>query len=182
MPSSYIISDLHFGHANVFKFSAGYRQGRTIEEHDAWLLDAINSTCNEKDQLWVLGDVAFSEVGLASFRKIRAQVRLLLGNHDQKFARELIESARTLEPSGRNWAGCLLSHHPLHPLCLAQHRRINLHGHLHQQAVLLESGRVDPRYINLSVEQLDAGKPINVEVLRDMVKVRKAQAEALQLW
>lgn len=36
MSKKWVISDLHFGHDNIVKFSRDYREGNNAEEHDEW--------------------------------------------------------------------------------------------------------------------------------------------------
>ena len=55
--STYFISDLHLGHRKILEYSPA-RGGKTIDEHDEWLVSQWNSVVrNKKDLVWVLGDI-----------------------------------------------------------------------------------------------------------------------------
>lgn len=43
MTEPFIISDTHFGHANVLEFERENRRGETIAEHDQWLVSQMHS-------------------------------------------------------------------------------------------------------------------------------------------
>ena len=54
---NYFISDLHLGHKNVLKFDN--RPFINIEEHDKTIIDNWNSKVNDKDDVYVLGDISW---------------------------------------------------------------------------------------------------------------------------
>jgi calcineurin-like phosphoesterase family protein len=84
----YFIADCHFGHENLVMTFPRYWPGTkelfaSIEEHDDYLIKAINGTVGAADELHVLGDFAWKTPG-----KYRAQIKckhiyLTRGNHDK---------------------------------------------------------------------------------------------------
>lgn len=81
----YFTSDLHLGHKNVIAHDN--RPFATIEEHDQHILSQL-ADLRIGDDLWVLGDVAFTRPSLAAFFDATAhlKVHLIRGNHDDKLA------------------------------------------------------------------------------------------------
>jgi len=58
------------------------------------------------------------------------------------------------------WKGfgdVIISHMPVHPSQLEYRANLNIHGHLHSHVL------PDPRYVNVSMEQLEGWKPISKE-------------------
>lgn len=80
MSRVYFHSDWHFRH----DFVARTRGFESAEDHDAALLDSINSTVTKRDHIWVLGDVFMGSVtqGLEAVARVNGIKHLVLGNHD----------------------------------------------------------------------------------------------------
>lgn len=148
------------------------RGGDTIEQHDEWLLEQINSTVKKRDVLWLLGDLAFSREGLEKVSKIRCQKHIILGNHDVYPVANYLKLG-TLRPGLWKYKGFWLSHAPIHKDELRG--KPNIHGHVHSQSIkklgidLTNPDQttevVDDDYINVCVEPLN-GKPISIEEIR----------------
>ena len=153
MSRVFFISDLHLGHKNILKFSGGFRYGETIEQHDQWIIDQINSAVKKRDILYILGDLAFGNENLTKLSKINGQKNLILGNHD-KGNMTLYTPYFQCIYGMKKYKGFWLSHAPLH----TQSRRglFNIHGHVHQNSV------PELDYINVSVEVLN-GVPLSYE-------------------
>lgn len=90
----YFIADTHFGHTNssgkgdIIKMMARVAPNGALftcqEEHDAHIIDRINSLVGPEDELIIVGDFAFRTP-----EKYRAKIKcrhlqLVLGNHDKK--------------------------------------------------------------------------------------------------
>ena len=153
-----IISDTHFGHANIAKFRDGFS---SAEQHDEFLFNSIINSVTKRDLLWILGDVCFTMDSFKYIKEIRKSVqslKIILGNHDNE---------RTTCPSISDYLdidvevhglvkykGAWLSHAPIHPVELRG--KFNIHGHVHYQSV------EDPRYVNVCCEVVDY-KPVNYQ-------------------
>ena len=84
----YFIADCHFGHEKMIMTFPRYRPGTkelfaSIEEHDDYLLDAINSVVGVDDELHILGDFALKKPGKYRMRIKCKHVYLTRGNHDR---------------------------------------------------------------------------------------------------
>ncbi len=156
--STFFISDLHFGHKNILKFAGDYRKGETIEEHDEWIIDNWNKTCNKRDLIWVLGDVAMDYSHLYKMDRLKGTKRLILGNHDSPDMKLYMPYFTEI------WGMCRykefwLTHCPIHPDEFRK-KKYNIYGHCHQNHI-----KNDPRYICVCVEQVN-GIPLNLDILR----------------
>lgn len=155
----YFMSDPHFGHHNILKFSR--TEFTDLNYHNEHLINQINKTVGQNDTLYILGDIAFSSQYQYLQRIVCNNIRIVLGNHDYpsklKTMQELLPNARfggVLELK-LNEHKCVLTHVPVHTSQLEFRWKYNIHGHLHQYYIK------DPRYINVSMEQLDDYKPIS---------------------
>jgi len=161
MSKKYVISDLHFHHKNILEYAKGLRSGTTMEEHDEWLIDQINSVVTKHDLLYILGDIAMNNKGLHLVKKIRGNKMLVRGNHDLCATKQYLEYFQEvhglLSYRGVFW----MSHSPIHPGSLRG--RFNLHGHVHQNSV------ADERYINCCVE-MTFGVPQSLDELFEKYK------------
>lgn len=179
--AKYVISDLHLGHKNVLKYAGPLRGGTTPDEHDAWIIDQINSCVTKHDLLYILGDVAFNLEHLKKLKRLRCkQLIIAKGNHDANNYRNYMDYFQEMVGicsfRGTFW----LTHAPIHPQELRG--RYNIHGHVHQNSILGPDGLPDTRYINACVE-MTYGVPQNLDKLferyYDEVCAHKAAIRAL---
>jgi len=83
----YFIADTHFEHEKLVMSFPRYRPGTTelfatIEEHDYYLLRAINLRVRPEDELFILGDFAWQKPGKYRMKINCRHVHLIRGNHD----------------------------------------------------------------------------------------------------
>jgi calcineurin-like phosphoesterase family protein len=154
MSNIFIISDTHFGHANILKFTDSTTGERirpmfnNVEEMDELMVECWNSVVNDNDIVYHLGDVYF-EHGHKVLPRLKGRKRLILGNHDNGKASYLQTNFQKI----LMWRmfpefNCVLTHVPLHESNMYK-VQYNLHGHIHQNPSPGE------RYINCSVEVQD---------------------------
>jgi len=159
MRKIYVISDTHFGHANILKFKAGdssyLRSFSSVEEMDTCMVDNWNSVVQPEDIVYHLGDVYFSR-GWENIKKLNGRKRLILGNHDNGKARYIQEGFQKV----MMWRmfpefNCVLTHVPI---IIPETARFayNVHGHIHQNA------SPTPFHINVSVEAINY-TPVELE-------------------
>jgi len=163
MSKTFLISDTHFGHANILTFKRNdgspLRDFPDIDYHDEYLIDQWNSTVQPEDKVYHLGDVGFRNFTVLGsiLARLNGTKVLIRGNHDnfklsqyQQYFKD-VRASHTLDKF-------ILTHIPIHTASVERWKG-NIHGHLH--ANVLD----DSRYINVSVEQIGY-KPINFEELR----------------
>ena len=165
MTNTFLISDTHFGHANIIKYCN--RPFSSTQEMDETLIENWNKVVKPQDKIYHLGDVYFGKgcKPEAILRRLNGTKVLIVGNHDhigdpiltKYFSR--IYMWRQLKEHG-----LLLSHVPLHPSALfvpiekGIHLK-NIHGHIHDQDSPKDK---TVTYVNISVEKTDY-KPISIE-------------------
>lgn len=172
MPSVFLVSDTHFGHAGVCRFlredGTKLRPWDNPEEMDEYMVKVWNETVKPTDKVYHLGDVVINRKALNILHRLNGDKVLIRGNHDifrddeyRKFFREL----RAYHVMN----GMILSHIPIHTESLGRFG-VNIHGHLHAQRVMVDNGYggrvIDPRYHCVCVEQTDFRPILFEDVLK----------------
>ena len=181
MPSVFLVSDTHFGHAGVCRFTRSdgctpLRPWDDAAEMDEAMVAAWNERVRPNDKVYHLGDVVINRRALPTLARLNGDKVLIRGNHDifrddeyRKYFREL----RAYHVMN----GMILSHIPIHPESLGRFG-VNIHGHTHANRVMVPlatSGvldRIDTRYHCVCVEQTPDFAPILFE---DVIKRIKAE-------
>ena len=189
MSNIWVISDTHFNHANILKFTDSntgdlIRGSRfaTVREMDDYMIERWNATVKPGDKVYHLGDVFFgyNDADYAYFQrmwpKLHGQKRLIVGNHDdiKYMARGGFFSKIYMWRMFPEF-GLLMTHVPVHQSNLriyveegdytegdagvVQKQFLNVHGHIHQNP------SPEGPYRNMSVEAIDY-TPVNIEDLR----------------
>ena len=186
MPSVFLVSDTHFGHFGVCKFTRNdgvtkLRPWDTPEEMDEEMVKRWNETVRPNDKVYHLGDVVINRKALKTLHRLNGDKVLIRGNHDIFRDDEYREYFRELR-AYHVMNGMILSHIPIHIESLGRFGT-NIHGHLHANRVkkicgvnvktntMIHSEEIDPRYHCVCVEQTDY-RPILFE---DVIK--RIQAE-----
>jgi len=164
----YIISDTHFGHSNIIKYSE--RNFLTLQEMNDTLIENWNKTVSKKDTIYHLGDFAFGKGNFSSHLeyveylvgKLNGKKILIKGNHDNKSTGWYIGRGFdiALDDGIILEERYLLTHKPmsLENKC----GFINIHGHTHQNNVC------GNKYYNVSVEQTNY-TPISLDRLKMII-------------
>lgn len=152
MRDIFIISDTHFSHENILKFTDDQgnliRSFTDVDEMDALMIDNWNKTVKDNDIVYHLGDVYFGK-GHKVLPFLKGRKRLVLGNHDNPKSEYILNNFQKI----MMWRmfpefNCVLTHVPVHESSLYK-VQYNLHGHIHQQKSPSE------QHINCSVEVND---------------------------
>ena len=181
MPATFLVSDTHFGHMGVCRFTRNdgvtkLRPWDTADEMDEAMVKAWNERVRPNDKIYHCGDVVINRRALPILDRLNGDKVLIRGNHDifrddeyRKYFREL----RAYHVMN----GLILSHIPVHEASLGRFG-CSIHGHLHANRVMkargvntktgeiLYSDEVDPRYYNVSVEQTDFAPILFEDVLK----------------
>jgi calcineurin-like phosphoesterase family protein len=170
MPSVWLVSDTHFGHAGVCRFmrSDGVTKLRPWDdpdEMDEAMISLWNDRVRSDDKVYHLGDVVINRRSLKTLTRLNGDKVLIRGNHDIFRDDEYRLYFRELR-AYHVMNGMILSHIPVHEASLGRFG-VNIHGHLHANRVLktrgvdartgeiLYSNEIDPRYHCVCVEQTD---------------------------
>lgn len=167
MPSVWLVSDTHFSHAGVCKFlradGSKLRPWESPEEMDEDMVELWNDTVRPNDKVYHLGDVAINRRGLNILHRLNGDKVLIKGNHDIFKLADYTKHFRDIR-AYHVMDKLLLSHIPIHPQQQGRFRG-NIHGHLHSNVVLDDSGKPDHFYANVCVERTGF-KPILFEEVR----------------
>jgi calcineurin-like phosphoesterase family protein len=156
----FAISDHHFAHNNIYRFTDDQGQrirpwAQSAEEADEMMIDAWNSVVNERDIVYNLGDVSITRKGLSLLSRLNGRVRLVGGNHDIFKLKDYLPYFEDIKGSykvGR----MIMTHYPIHPESIPHWCLANVHGHIHQNTVMkvnhLGERVPDVKYFNLSIE------------------------------
>jgi len=186
MPSVFLVSDTHFGHLGVCRFTRAdgvtkLRPWNSPEEMDEAMIRAWNERVRPTDKVYHLGDAVINRRALPTLARLNGDKVLIRGNHDIFRDDEYRQYFRELR-AYHVMNGLILSHIPVHSDSLGRFG-CNIHGHLHANRVrrprgvdaktgeILYSEEIDPRYYNVSVEQLPDFAPVLFEdVLKGIVE------------
>lgn len=184
MPTTFLISDTHFGHektCTVFKRADGspLRPFSSAEEMDEYMVKAWNDRVRPNDKVYHLGDVVINRKFLSVLGRLNGDKVLIRGNHDIFKMEDYTQYFRDVRGYDvKN--GMILSHIPVHVESLARFGT-NIHGHLHANRVMkmrgvdvktgevLYSDEIDPRYHCVCVEQTDFA-PISLEEVYERIR------------
>ena len=180
MPSVFLVSDTHFGHTGVCRFTRAdgvtkLRPWDPAEDMDEFMVKAWNERVRPTDKVYHLGDVVINRKALGIMRRLNGDKVLIRGNHDIFKDTDYREHFRELR-AYHVMNGMILSHIPIHSESLGRFG-VNIHGHTHANRVMLPgfNGKitdiVDVRYHCVCVEQTDFA-PILFE---DVVKRIEAE-------
>lgn len=171
MPSVFLISDTHFGHAGVCKFThpddntVKLRPWAGPDEMDEEMIRRWNERVKLTDKIYHLGDVVINRKALKTLARLNGDKVLIRGNHDVFNDDEYRMYFRELR-AYHVMNGMILSHIPVHEASLGRFG-VNIHGHLHasrvkkargvdaKTGIVLYGNEIDPRYHCVCVEATD---------------------------
>ena len=190
MSNRFVISDTHFGHTNSwekFKLPNGdpLRPFTSTEEMDEAMVERWNAKVGPHDTVYHLGDVVINKKSLHHVKRLNGKKRLIRGNHDIFKDKDYTEVGFTALYGVRVFVDkFILSHIPLHPDCVTDRFKVNVHGHLHANEITHEYDtgmgstfhadygiRPDPRYLCVSVEHTNY-EPLSFEEVEARIKAR----------
>ena len=186
MSNRFVISDTHFGHTNSwekFKLPNGdpLRPFTSTEEMDEAMVERWNAKVGPNDTVYHLGDVVINKKSLHHVSRLNGKKRLVRGNHDifkDKDYREVgFDSLYGVRVFVDKF---ILSHIPLHPDCITDRFKVNVHGHLHANEIARTVWsptqhdviqQIDPRYLCVSVEHTNY-EPLSFEEVEARIAAR----------
>ena len=175
MPSVFLVSDTHFGHAGVCRFTrtdgvTKLRPWDNADEMDEEMVKRWNERVKPTDKVYHLGDVVINRKALKTLARLNGDKVLIRGNHDIFRDDEYREYFRDLR-AYHVMNGMILSHIPIHPESLGRFG-VNIHGHLHANRVMkampphYRPNDIDPRYHCVCVEQTDFAPILFEDVIK----------------
>lgn len=170
MSNRWVVSDTHFGHANILTFldenGKNVRTFSSVEEMDETMINNWNKVVKKDDIVYHLGDVVINKKFMYQIGRCNGSKRLILGNHDPFFDiyPTYFKKVYAMRIFPRDVGKMILSHIPIHSDSVGRFR-LNLHGHIHEKCIN------DSRYLNCCVDYPGNNyTPINLEEIRDKYK------------
>ena len=152
------IADLHFSHTSM----AIKRGFSTVEEHDEYIIKQWNSVVHKRDTTYILGDITMeTSKPYPLLARLNGVKHVVLGNHDMP--KDIAELSKyVVKISGMiKYKGIFLTHCPIHPMELDHRVNKNIHGHIHENRVMIweqdgfsDKLIPDDRYICVSCEHI----------------------------
>jgi len=185
MPSVFLVSDTHFGHTGVCRFTRNdgvtkLRPWDSAEEMDEAMVKAWNERVKPNDKVYHLGDVVINRRALPILNRLNGDKVLIRGNHDIFKDEDYTPYFRSLR-GYHVMNGMILSHIPIHSESLGRFG-VNIHGHLHADRVMITAHSthefmtrgvrqwIDNRYHCVCVEQTPDFAPILFEDVVSRIK------------
>ena len=165
MTTIFLVSDTHFGHAGVCRFTDSttgekIRPWTDPNEMDEEMVKRWNETVRPNDKVYHLGDVVINRKALSIMERLNGDKVLIKGNHDIFKLEDYTKYFRDIR-GYHVMDNMILSHIPVHPDSKGRFRT-NIHGHTHTNKI------PDPWYQCVCVEQTDF-RPISFEEIRKRV-------------
>ena len=164
--TTWITSDLHFGHTNIMKFcpQSRARYKNDVDYMNEEMIREWNATIDSEDTVYILGDVAFlpAAKAVSIMQRLNGTKILVEGNHDRKllndpvFRRCFAEVHKYLDIN-YNGTKCVMFHYPIAEWDQMHRGSVHFHGHLHGNKSGLEGFRA-----------LDAGMDATGFIVQDM--------------
>ena len=171
MPATFLVSDTHFGHVGVCRFThpddptVKLRPWDDPAEMDEEMIRRWNDRVRPNDKVYHLGDVVINRRALPTLARLNGDKVLIRGNHDIFRDDEYRQYFRELR-AYHVMNGVIFSHIPIHPESLGRFG-VNIHGHLHASRVK-KDGAVDVRYHCVCVEQTDFAPILFEDVIKNI--------------
>jgi calcineurin-like phosphoesterase family protein len=182
----FFTSNTSLGHTNIVYGQSDWedknncRRFDTVEEHDSILLDNINSTVEENDLLFILGNFSFHKpsVTYEYLRNINCKnICYVLGNHDtviyenKKNCKQLVSDASHMFYIDVNGVRLALSHYPMINWYGQQKGCINLHANFQRGTNIIKI----PNSFNVSVDNANflmrSYRPLSLTEIEKIINI-----------
>lgn len=146
-----------------------------VEEADELMIQRHNEIVRANDRVYFVGDFCFSKHHIYKAGRMNGRKVLIKGNHDTLELKEYLPYFDDVR-GVHQFSGIVITHIPVHEQSLGRWG-FNVHGHLHANRVMLvdkgcawgcsqtDPPEIDPRYFNVSVEQINY-TPISLEEVK----------------
>jgi calcineurin-like phosphoesterase family protein len=199
MATTKFTSDLHLGHRSIIDpdyTSRGTHMASfgcleepkkmpTIEEHDRWVVSTLNQHLSPTDQVWILGDVGWSNKWyIASLvSQINGHKHLVRGNHDHSMidfwkSTDVFESVQSDAYFRYNGVNIHCYHYPVAEWNNGHHKSWMLHGHTHSNFDYGRAGLANKRILDVgfdnSLKVFGQYKPFSFEDIEKLFEGRES--------
>ncbi len=181
MSNIFFIADTHFGHkkivdgfSNSIHLNSGARPFSCIEEHDEALVQNWNKTVGPNDTVYHIGDAFvggdLTADQLVLWQRLNGKINYAPGNHcTWNKIKQIAPFCNKVQASYEFRGDVIIQHIPVHVMEVTKELggrfKLNIHGHLHRDNVMIRREVIgeyeeqlavkDERYFNTSAEQID---------------------------
>jgi calcineurin-like phosphoesterase family protein len=147
---------------------------------DETMIERWNAKVKPSDTVYHLGDVVINKKYLHLVSRLNGRKILIRGNHDifkdddyREVGFEQLHGVRVFVDK------FIFSHIPLHPDCVSERFKVNVHGHLHANEITWTPKhpklvQIDPRYLCVSVEHTNY-EPLHFDEVQALIDKRWAE-------
>lgn len=190
MPTTFLVSDTHFGHKGVCHFlnedGSKLRPWDNPDDMDEDMVKFWNDIVKPGDKVYHIGDVVINRRALTILSRLNGDKVLIKGNHDIFKLHDYTKYFRDVR-GYHVMNNFILSHIPVHPDSKGRFSG-NIHGHLHSRRITKQvtvtktapdpydprpydvvETVIDPWYHCVCVEQTDF-RPIPFDVIMNKIK------------
>lgn len=143
----YFTSDHHFGDPRLNLFPRFFENA---EEMGEFMIDEWNKVVGPTDDVYYLGDFAYTKEALQNVHKLNGRKHLIVGNHDEKFGvktlKPFFESVQDIMDMTIQDGDKKLDIHLVHYPSKGVSNKFNLVGHIHG------TWRIQKNMINVGVD------------------------------
>ncbi len=167
---TYLIGCTHFGDEKILSYlddnGKQLRPFKSLTEMENTLINNYNSTVEDQDLCYFVGDIAENLEGLELISELNGTKILIAGNHDtQKTSTYLRYFKQVRGAVVLPQHKIIVQHYPIHSECLYE-GWTTIHAHTHHKSV------EDPRYFSVCPE-VNNYHPVDLE---DIIKTFKKNA------
>lgn len=136
---TFVGSDFHWGHSNIFKFCPETRaKYQSVEIMTELMISEWNAIAGNEDTVYILGDVAFlpARDAIKIVSQLNGRKILIEGNHDVKLLRDpgfksLFAEIYSYHEIVHQKTKIVMCHYPIYDHNQSARGSIMLHGHRH---------------------------------------------------
>ncbi len=167
----YYTADTHFGDNRIIRLCN--RPFRDMDDMISTIAENWNSVVDRKDDVYLVGDVAFGYRGdlRSLLDSLRGRKHLLVGNHDAGWMRNennlgafrTVDMISKIKDEGRS---VVLCHYPLLAFDGSMKGAYHVFGHIHNNTrePLYEAISTQPNYFNAGVD-VNGFRPVTLDQL-----------------
>ena len=178
MPTTFVVSDTHFGHSNIIKYCG--RPFKNVDEMNQTMVTNWNAVVTQRDTVIHVGDLGWHGVHYWA-KQLNGRKVLVLGNHDGKLSAETKKLFAHVTPmleakiEGQTVVFC---HYPMMAWSKSHHGSLHLHGHSHgggeelmsylRWDVSVDVWNFTPVPWDIIMDKYNYKKPIWAKAIREM--------------
>lgn len=139
-------SDLHFGHKRIIEFCPKTRPYSSVDEMNDDIINKWNSSVEEKDIVFILGDVSFAKEDETNeyLSQLNGRKILITGNHDKGLNKRYFDQTyQSYAEAKIDGVDVIMCHYPIYEWNKMHYGSYHLYGHVHGKPVPFSGRHMD---------------------------------------